>query len=150
MHIYKLQHMANIKTLSRRFYIETTLSLPKYCKRYFSMITVSILFCLIVCYLAHLSWKLKWAFLIDRLSSVVCLSICLSVYLFVCLSVRPSVNFSYFRLLKNHWANFNQTWHKASLGKRGYKGPFPILRGDNYEIAKNTLTKLKNLLLQNH
>ena len=42
----------------------------------------------------------------DRLSSV------------VCLSVRPSVNFSYFRLLlQNHWANFNQTWHKASLGE---------------------------------
>ena len=38
----------------------------------------------------------------DRLSSVVCLS----------------VNFSYFRLLlQNHWANFNQTWHKASLGE---------------------------------
>ena len=33
------------------------------------------------------------------------------------LSVRPSVNFSYFRLLKNHWANLNQTRHKASLGK---------------------------------
>ena len=45
----------------------------------------------------------------DRLSSVVCLcarpSVCLSV------------NFSYFRLLlKNHYANFNQTWYKASLG----------------------------------
>ena len=75
-----------------------------------------------------------------------CLSVCPSA----CLSVCLSVNFSYFRLLKNHWANFNQTWHKASLGKRGYKGPFPFLRGDNYEIAKNTLTKLKNLLLQNH
>ena len=43
----------------------------------------------------------------DRLSSVVCLSVCLSV-----------CNFSYFRLLlQNHWANFNQTWHKASLGE---------------------------------
>ena len=32
-------------------------------------------------------------------------------------SVRPSVNFSHFHLLlKNHWANFNQTWHKAPLG----------------------------------
>ena len=45
----------------------------------------------------------------DHLSSV-----CLSV----CLSVRPSVNFSHFHLLlQNHWANFNQTWHKASLGE---------------------------------
>ena len=35
----------------------------------------------------------------------------------VCPSVRLSVNFSYFRLLlQNHWANFNQTWHKASMG----------------------------------
>ena len=50
----------------------------------------------------------------DRLSSVVCPSVCPSV----CLSVCLSVNFSYFRLLlKNHWANLNQTWHKASLGE---------------------------------
>ena len=50
----------------------------------------------------------------DHLSSVVCLSVCLSVHL----SVRPSVNFSHFHLLlQNHWANFNQTWHKASLGE---------------------------------
>ena len=46
----------------------------------------------------------------DHLSSVVCLS--------VCLSVRLSVNFSHFHLLlQNHWANFNQTWHKVSLGE---------------------------------
>ena len=39
----------------------------------------------------------------DRLSSV--------------MSVCPYVNFSYFRLLlKHHWANLNQTWHKAYLG----------------------------------
>ena len=30
------------------------------------------------------------------------------------------------------------------------EGPHPFQRGDNYEIVKNTLTKLKNLLLQNH
>ena len=55
---------------------------------------------------AHLSWKLKWVFLIAFLPSS------------VCLSVRPSVNFSYFwLLLQNHWANFNQTWHKASLSE---------------------------------
>ena len=42
----------------------------------------------------------------------------LSVRLSVCLSVCTSVTFSYFRLLlKNHWVNFNQTWHKAPLGK---------------------------------
>ena len=28
------------------------------------------------------------------------------------------INFSHFHhLLQNHWVNFNQTWHKASLGK---------------------------------
>ena len=66
-------------------------------------------------------------------------------------SVRPSVNFSYFRLLlKNHYANFNQTWHKASLGEGDsslfkWRAP-PFSKGRNSE---NTLTKLKNLLL-NH
>ena len=36
----------------------------------------------------------------------------------VCLSVRLSINFSHFHLLlQNHWDNFNQTWHKASLGE---------------------------------
>ena len=71
-----------------------------------------------VTFLAHLSWKLKWAFLITCRPSSVCLSVRLSVCPSVCLSVRPSVNFSYFHLLlQNHWANFNQTWHKASLGE---------------------------------
>ena len=55
-------------------------------------------------FLAHLSRRLKWAFLIK---------ICpLSVVVVVV------VNFSHFHLLlQNHWANFNQNWHKASLGK---------------------------------
>ena len=49
-------------------------------------------------------------------------------------------------LLQNHWANFNQTWHKASLGEGDSSFFFkwrarPFLRGDNYEIAKNTLMK---------
>ena len=34
----------------------------------------------------------------------------------VCLSVHLPVNFPLFHLLQNHWANFNQTWHKASFG----------------------------------
>ena len=34
------------------------------------------------------------------------------------LSFHLSVNFSHFHLLlKNNWANFNKTWHKASLGE---------------------------------
>ena len=35
----------------------------------------------------------------------------------ICLYLSLSVNFSYFRLLKNHGANFNQIWHKAFLGE---------------------------------
>ena len=32
-------------------------------------------------------------------------------------SIHPSENFSHFQLLlQNHWANFNKTRHKASLG----------------------------------
>ena len=27
------------------------------------------------------------------------------------------INFSHFHLLQNRWANINQTWHRASLGK---------------------------------
>ena len=50
----------------------------------------------------------------DHLLSVICSSVRLSVRLSICLSV----NFSHFHLLlQSHWANFNQTWHKASLGK---------------------------------
>ena len=60
-------------------------------------------------FLAHLSWKLKWAFLSTCCPSSVCLS----------------VNFSYFwLLLQNHWANFSQTWHKASLGVCSNEEPF--------------------------
>ena len=59
--------------------------------------SVQVLTCRLLKFLiAHLSWKLKWAFLI---------------------ACRPSVNFSHFHLLQNHCANFNQTWHKASFGE---------------------------------
>ena len=57
-------------------------------------------------FLAHLSRRLKWAFLIK---------IC---PLSVVVVVVVVVNFSHFHLLlQNHWANFNQTCHKASLGE---------------------------------
>jgi hypothetical protein len=63
-----------------------------------------------VSFLAHLSWKLKWAFLIVRCPS--------SVRPSASVSVRLSVKQLHFRLLLQHrWANFNQTWHKASSGK---------------------------------
>ena len=76
--------------------------------------------------------------LFDRLSSV------------VCLSVRLSINFSYFRILKNHRANFNQTCHKASLGDCSNEGPNPFPKGDYYEISKIHWRNRKDLLLQNH
>ena len=95
--------------------------------------------------LAHLSWsssELFWSPVVRRLS--------------VCLSVRLSVTVSYCGLLlKNHWANLNQTWHKASLGeRRGFK--FVQMKGSTFSKGiwlrknENTLTKLKNLLFKNH
>ena len=62
-------------------------------------------------FLAHLSRRLKWAFLIK---------ICpLSVVVVVVVVVVFVVNFSHFHLLlQNHSANFKQTWHKTSLAKR--------------------------------
>ena len=72
----------------------------------------------------------------------------------VCLSARPSLNFSYFRhLLKNHWAKFNQTWHKASLVEGDssllkWRAP-PFCKARKLRNSEETLTKLKKLL-QNH
>ena len=59
----------------------------------------------------------------------------------VCSSVCPSVNCSHFHLLlQNPWANFNQTWHKVSLGEGiqvySNERPCPSKRGDNWEIIK--------------
>ena len=67
----------------------------------------------------------------------------LSVVVVVVVVVDVVVNFlNFYLLLQNHWANFNQTWHKASSGEgdssclnEGSRGPFP--RGHNYEIWKN-------------
>ena len=89
-------------------------------------------------FLAHLSRRLKWAFLIK---------ICpLSVVVVVVVVVV--VNFSHFHLLlQNHWANFNKTWHKASLGKgdsslfKWRTPPFPKVR--YLRNSENTLTKFK-------
>ena len=91
--------------------------------------------------LANLSHRFKWAFLIK---------ICpLSVVVVV------DVNFSHFHLLlQNHWANFNQTWHKASLNEGDSylfirRAP-PFYKGRQLKSRENTLARLKNLLLQNH
>ena len=67
----------------------------------------------------------------DRNLSVVCCL--LSIVIIV-------VNFSHFHLLQNHWANFKQTLHKASLSVGDSsllnEVPCPFPSGDNYEIAK--------------
>ena len=82
----------------------------------------------------------------DHLSFVVCLSVRLSVRPSVRPSVCLSVNFSHFHLLLfNHWANFTQTWHKASLGE-GDSSLFkwratPFSKGRHLRNSKNTLTK---------
>ena len=88
---------------------------------------------------AHLNWKLKWAFLIK----------CGPV------SVCPSVNFPQFHLLlQKHSANFNQTYHKASLGDgiqvSSNEGKRSFSRGDtyNYEIAKINWRYLKILFFR--
>ena len=80
---------------------------------------------ILVTILAHLSWKLKWAFPIACRSS----------------SVRPSVcTLFLFRHLHNHWANFNRTWHKhhwvEGIQVCSIEGPRPFSRGDNNEIVK--------------
>ena len=50
-------------------------------------------------------------------------------------------------LLKNYWAKFKQTWHKASLGDGDSNlfkwRPTPFSKGDNYEIVKIHLPNLK-------
>ena len=74
--------------------------------------------------LAHLHWKLKWAYLI---------ACCPWSFLL-------SVNFSHFQLLlRNHWANFNQTWQKTFLGEGNSSlfkwGALSFPRIDNNQIV---------------
>ena len=67
--------------------------------------------------------------------------------------VHLSVNFSHFYLLpQNCWANFNQTWHKASLGQGDscyFKWRAPPFSKGRYNKKAKYIDKLKNLL-QNH
>ena len=90
-------------------------------------------------FLAHLSWRLKWAYLIKFCP--------LSMFVIVVVVV----NFSPFHLhLQKQWANFNQTWHKASFGEgelslfKWRAPPFSLWN------SKITLTNLKHLLFQKH
>ena len=59
----------------------------------------------------------------------------------------------HWRNLKNHTSNFNQTWHKVFLGEGDtsfVKWSMPISKETSKWDSENTLTKFKNLLLQNH
>ena len=75
------------------------------------------------------------------------------VVVVVCVVV---INFSHFHLLvKNHWTNFKQTWHKLKhswvKGIRFVQMKSPALfQGKIITNSKNILTKFKNLLLKNH
>ena len=64
-------------------------------------------------FLAHLSRRLKWAFLIK-----ICWLSIIVVDIVVCVVVIVVINFSHFHLLlQNHWVYFNITLHNASMGE---------------------------------
>ena len=74
-------------------------------------------------------FKLTWRLCLWVSFFIACCPLSVCVHLFV--------NFSHCHLLfQNHWTNFNQTWHKASLGEGNS-------RGDNNKIAKIHWENLK-------
>ena len=83
-------------------------------KRLLKCMTLSYLY-----YLAHLSWKLKWAFLITCRPS----SVCPSVRPSVCLSVRPSVCklFTFSSSSPELLGQFQPNLAQSILGWRGFK-----------------------------
>ena len=74
------------------------------------------------------------------------------------LVVRLSLNFSYFHLLlQNHWVNFNQSWHKASLGKENsslhlgkYQNALRRIDGQTIFQREIMTKQWTNLDLQDH
>ena len=89
-------------------------------------------------FLAHLSRRLRWDFLIQICPlSVVVVGVVVVV-----------IKFSHFHLLfQKHWAKFKQTWHKASLGEGEsslfkWRAP-PFSKGRSLWNSENILTKLK-------
>lgn len=101
-------------------------------------------------FLAHLFWKLQWAFLINFCPAPVCPFVCLSI----CLSVRLSVWISSLhsrRLLQKHWTNFSCTQHHwvkrikvvKMKGHTLFQGGYKWLK-----IIGNLLIFFKNVLLK--
>ena len=91
---------------------------------------------LLLLFLANLSRRLKLAFLVK---------IC--PFSVVVVVVVVGVNFSHFHLLlQKHWANFNQTWHKAFLGEgdsSSNEGSRPFSVYSEIEIVFVYNTKIK-------
>ena len=60
----------------------------------------------------------------------------------VVVDVLVVLNFSHFHLLQDHWGNFNQTWHKASLGD----GDSIFLKRIGHTLfQRKMITKKRNL-----
>ena len=97
----------------------------------------------IVCTNSSLKWYSQ-GMLLPKAQVVFLIKICpLSVVVVVVVVV---VNFSHFHLLlQNHWANFNQTWHKASLGEEDSnlfkRWAPPSSKARKLGKSKNILTK---------
>jgi hypothetical protein len=90
-------------------------------------------------FLAHLSWKLKWAILIARCPSSVCLSVNFYIFDFFSRTTGQIL----IRLGTNH------PWGKG-IQVCSNEGDHLSLRGDNSERLKKNRILKKNLLLQNH
>ena len=63
------------------------------------------------------------------------------VVVVVVVAIGVVENFSHFHLLlQNHWANFNQTWHKASSVEEDLSlfklRAQPFSKGGSYDIGK--------------
>ena len=101
--------------------------------------------------LAHLSWKLKWAFLITFCPSSVRLSVCPSV----CPSVRLSVNFFTFSTSSQEpLGQFQPNLAQIILRLRGFKivnmKGQALFQGEIIRKHYFFFTIFKNLLLRNH
>ena len=83
-------------------------------KFFFDSIIIEFSVSSIVSVLAHLSRRIKWAFLIK-----ICpcpLSSCKGYIRVLKCNENTVMNLKNL-LLQNHWVKFNQTWHNASLGE---------------------------------
>lgn len=94
--------------------------------------------------LAHLCWKFKW-FSSDHFMSGDSLTS-------LCISILPYFLLVHFRrLLQNHWANFNNTWHKKVLGLGNSSllkwGVTPCFRKRVNGMSDNFSVYFKHLLL---